>query len=89
MGTIHSLPVESARVLPHTHHSGPIGSGHRDTVIRLALSPVARAVTALVRWTERYRTRQELLALTERELRDIGITRGQARAEADKTFRWF
>lgn len=89
MGTIHSLPIESARVLPHTHHSGPVGSGHRDTVIRLALSPVTRAVMALAGWTERYRARQELLALNERELRDIGITREQARAEAYKTFRWF
>lgn len=37
-------------------------------------------------WMSRARTRQELFALDERMLRDIGITRAHARSEASKPF---
>jgi uncharacterized protein YjiS (DUF1127 family) len=84
MGTIHTLPVESARVLPHTHHSGPTRTGLRAAATRI----VARVVVALAEWAERYRTREQLLNLDDRTLRDIGVTRDQAREEAHRTFRW-
>ena len=37
-------------------------------------------------WQDRARGREELLRLGEHELRDIGITRVQAEAEANKPF---
>lgn len=36
-----------------------------------------RAWTGLLEWRERYRLRARLYDLSERELRDIGITRGE------------
>jgi uncharacterized protein YjiS (DUF1127 family) len=41
---------------------------------------------ALQRWHERGLGRRELRRLTERELRDIGLTRAEAEAEASKPF---
>ena len=38
----------------------------------------------LATWLQRRRERHQLLQLTERELRDIGITRGDALREAAK-----
>jgi len=47
----------------------------------------ARGVLATVaKWQERRRTRRELARFTERQLKDIGLSRGQAMAEVDKPF---
>jgi uncharacterized protein YjiS (DUF1127 family) len=47
----------------------------------------ARGVLATVaRWQERRRTRRELARFTEWQLKDIGLSRGQAMAEIDKPF---
>jgi uncharacterized protein YjiS (DUF1127 family) len=48
-------------------------------------SPVAW-LSALKRMHERWRQRQALLALDDRLLRDIGITRAEAMREAEKGF---
>ena len=40
----------------------------------------------LARWQERRRTRVQLMTLSERQLKDIGLTRGQAMAEWEKPF---
>ncbi|HEX6141103.1 MAG TPA: DUF1127 domain-containing protein [Geminicoccaceae bacterium] len=40
----------------------------------------------LLLWDERHRARRRLLAMDERGLKDLGITRADARAEADKPF---
>jgi len=37
-------------------------------------------------WRDRLRSRRELAAMSERELRDIGLTRYDARHEARKPF---
>ena len=37
-------------------------------------------------WRHRLRSRRELAALNDRELRDIGVTRNEARGEIDKPF---
>jgi uncharacterized protein YjiS (DUF1127 family) len=44
------------------------------------------AVDAIWTWRERMRTRRQLAMLDDRLLRDIGITRLQARSEAEKPF---
>jgi uncharacterized protein YjiS (DUF1127 family) len=45
-----------------------------------------RAVDTILTWHERARMRHQLLMLDDRLLRDIGITRVEARNEAEKPF---
>ncbi|NIR29969.1 MAG: DUF1127 domain-containing protein [Gammaproteobacteria bacterium] len=45
-----------------------------------------KAVRLLELWATRARTRRELSELDARMLRDIGVTRAQARREAEKPF---
>jgi uncharacterized protein YjiS (DUF1127 family) len=47
---------------------------------------VGHAVDSILTWHERAKTRRQLLMLDDRLLRDIGITRLDARGEADKPF---
>jgi uncharacterized protein YjiS (DUF1127 family) len=42
--------------------------------------------TRFAQWRERSIGRSELMKLTERDLRDIGVTRSEAKAEASKQF---
>jgi uncharacterized protein YjiS (DUF1127 family) len=56
----------------------PVGSG-----LHAALE---HTVDAISTWRERARMRRHLLMLDDRLLRDIGITRLQARGEAEKPF---
>jgi uncharacterized protein YjiS (DUF1127 family) len=44
------------------------------------------ALARLDEWQQRSAGRRELLNLTERDLRDIGITRNDAQVEANKPF---
>jgi uncharacterized protein YjiS (DUF1127 family) len=37
-------------------------------------------------WRQRYRTRQELAQWTERDLHDVGLSRGQIVSETEKPF---
>lgn len=51
------------------------------------LGETIRHIVALIQlWRQRSRARRELLARTDGELRDIGITRSDAYQEADKPF---
>jgi uncharacterized protein YjiS (DUF1127 family) len=45
-----------------------------------------RAIARLRLWRSRYRARRELVKLSPRDLRDIGLTPAQAGFEADKPF---
>lgn len=54
----------------------------RPRQIRLWSLPVA----VLALWPERRRTRQQLGALDDRELADVGLTRTQQRVECAKPF---
>ena len=47
---------------------------------------IEHAVDTILTWHERAKTRRQLLMLDDRLLRDIGITRLDARGEADKPF---
>jgi len=47
-----------------------------------------RVVDTLLRWRERARERRQLLAMTDRELRDIAITRADVWREAKKPVWW-
>ena len=44
---------------------------------------LTRAIAALQRWRERGRERRQLLRMTPRELRDIGLSNGDAWREAN------
>ena len=48
--------------------------------------PVAATFTLIARWIDRARQRAALAALSDHELRDIGITRVDAAREAGKPF---
>jgi uncharacterized protein YjiS (DUF1127 family) len=54
-------------------------SGSRQTFVpvQLGLSLFGKCRAALVEWRERQRIRAMLLDLSDRELRDIGISRGE------------
>lgn len=45
-----------------------------------------RLQAIIVRWWQRLRSRYELMSLTETELRDIGLSRGEAEFESSKPF---
>lgn len=47
---------------------------------------LARAVTALLAWHERARSRRQLAGLNDRLLHDIGLDRATAARELDKRF---
>ena len=47
-----------------------------------------RFIKLIGTWRRRARSRRELMARTDRELRDLGITRHDASHEAAKPFWW-
>jgi uncharacterized protein YjiS (DUF1127 family) len=47
---------------------------------------LGRAVETVLTWRERVQMRRHLLALDDRMLKDIGISRFQAHGEAEKPF---
>ena len=62
------------------------GSSLIDSVMVRAVTWRRAALTRLEEWQQRSAGRRELLNLTERDLRDIGITRNDAQVEANKPF---
>jgi uncharacterized protein YjiS (DUF1127 family) len=58
----------------------------RQSVYHRAALRLHRGLDTLRLWQERARGRQQLRTFDEHLLRDIGITRLQAEAEADKPF---
>ena len=55
-------------------------------MIMLKIGVLRRLYAELKRVRRRERSRRELIAMDERELRDIGASRGMAVHEADKPF---
>jgi uncharacterized protein YjiS (DUF1127 family) len=49
-------------------------------------NPLGSLYGTLVAWQQRYELRQQLLAMDDRLLEDIGFTRADARREAAKPF---
>jgi uncharacterized protein YjiS (DUF1127 family) len=62
------------------------GSNFIDSVLVRAIAARKVALARLAKWQQRSAGRRELVNLSERELRDIGITRSEAEAEANKPF---
>ena len=62
------------------------GSSLVDLLLMRAIAWRKVARVRLAEWQQRSTGRRELLKLTERDLRDIGITRNEAQAEANKPF---
>jgi uncharacterized protein YjiS (DUF1127 family) len=62
------------------------GSSLIDSVLMRTIAWRRAALARLDEWRQRSAGRQELLKLTERDLRDIGITRNDAQVEANKPF---
>jgi uncharacterized protein YjiS (DUF1127 family) len=55
-----------------------------DFAAERASAPFAALLQRLASWDERYRQRQRLAGLSEGALIDIGVSRGDAQAEARK-----
>jgi uncharacterized protein YjiS (DUF1127 family) len=62
------------------------GSNLIDSVFVRLLAMRKVALVHLTQWLQRSHSRRELANLTERDLRDIGISRSEAEAEANKPF---
>jgi uncharacterized protein YjiS (DUF1127 family) len=62
------------------------GSSLIDSVVVRGLAVRAAAIARMTEWQQRVAGRRELMSLTERDLRDIGISRSDAEAEASKPF---
>ena len=63
-----------------------VASGvRRRASLRVLLS---RAWLVVRAWWIKRRTRHALIEMTEEQLRDIGITRSEARSEVGKSFYW-
>ena len=65
---------------------GYSGSSLIDTLLVRAIAWRKLARARLAEWQQRSAGRRELLNLTERDLRDIGVTRNEAQTEANKPF---
>ena len=65
---------------------GYSGSTLIDSVLLRAIAVRKVALARLAEWQQRSAGRRELMNLTERDLRDIGISRSEAEAEANKPF---
>jgi uncharacterized protein YjiS (DUF1127 family) len=66
--------------LPQRHHDPLSVVGSRLAAL------LGRAVETVLTWRERVQMRRHLLALDDRMLKDIGISRFQAHGEAEKPF---
>jgi uncharacterized protein YjiS (DUF1127 family) len=64
----------------------PARNGIAFRLVRSLRSVAATASARLLRWHELTRQRRALLALNERMLKDIGITRAEAQREARRPF---
>ena len=62
----------------------PAASKGRENLKAIAL----RAWNAVRAWYIKRQTRYHLLELTDEQLRDIGVSRGEARREVSKSFYW-
>ncbi|MFT4184067.1 MAG: DUF1127 domain-containing protein [Rhizobium sp.] len=80
MSTIDSIrPTRGIVAAPAAHSAGPIWSTSR--AMRGLLSSFAL-------WLQKRETRSTLRDLTDDQLRDIGLTRREARTEVSKSFFW-
>ena len=65
----------------------PVYGGVPQLAVRPRGRPwIRRAVDAVLTWHQRARERRELMQLSDRMLRDIGISRAEAYGEAEKPF---
>ena len=62
------------------------GSSLIDSLLVRGLALRAATMARVSEWQQRSAGRRELISLTERDLRDIGISRSDAEAEASKPF---
>jgi uncharacterized protein YjiS (DUF1127 family) len=59
---------------------------HETMTNRHVLGVLSQLSETLHTWRQRYRTRQELAQWTERDLHDVGLTRGDIAYETEKPF---
>jgi uncharacterized protein YjiS (DUF1127 family) len=78
--------LECTRTIPRR----PSEPGVLPALARVALRGLGEACRRVAEigltWTDRARQRRQLTALSDHMLRDIGLTRADAWAEADKPF---
>jgi uncharacterized protein YjiS (DUF1127 family) len=85
-------PLRKALTGPSTmNHSATVarrhsGSTRIDAVVVRALAGREALLRRIAEWQRRAAERRELFMLTDRDLRDMGIGRDEAEAEANKPF---
>lgn len=74
----------------HAVAEGPRHEAHLrrwlSVVLASTLKTMARTAELVAEWQARARSRRELMALDDRSLQDIGISRGDAYMEYSKPF---
>jgi uncharacterized protein YjiS (DUF1127 family) len=70
-----------------TDVEGPITMERGRDDVR-AVGIVRRALTGLICYLEKRKTRIDLAELSDTQLLDIGVTRSEARAEVEKSWFW-
>ncbi len=61
-------------------------AGHRRPLTAIVAGIPRRLLDTLLLWQERESQRRQLMQMDARLLKDIGVSRAQARAEFDKPF---
>lgn len=80
MSTIDSIhPTQGIVVAPTERAAGPMRSTSRAA---------RRLLSSFALWLQKRETRSTLRDLTDDQLRDIGLTRSEARTEIGKSFFW-
>ncbi len=79
-----------AKYMNGIYATQPLGSDRVGTLVKTGARALARLpgrlLDILLRWQERARQRHQLMALDERMLKDIGLSRADAYREASKPF---
>ena len=88
MGTIHLSPG-SIGFSKGSDRSGQLRAGFRKTIGRMTVNAFHLIWNVLVDYQRRYEMRCRLRTMDDRQLRDMGITRREAKRAADRTFRLF
>lgn len=83
MGTIHTLPG-SHPLSKGSDRSGPSHAGFFGSLRHNAVRLIAVVAKALVQWQRNHEDRIALKTMDTRLLRDIGVSRGDADAIADR-----
>lgn len=71
-----------------TEVSKALAAGRDTGAAQPKSRPARRLWASFVLWMQKRESREVLRSLTDDQLRDVGLTRSEARAEVSKSFFW-